>query len=137
MPSPWSRSLALMSYAITLMRSARVGGRSCKLHPPLHHLFCRAPCVGGGAPPFSPPLPFSAQIQWFEREEVLGVGLARQRRSRRPQGGGGRQGRRAGSSNERWGDWEEERREMRGMPQIPFSTLFLDHRIKMEMCLKD
>jgi hypothetical protein len=70
-----------MSYAITLMRSARVGGRSCKLHPPLHHLFCRAPCVGGGAPPFSPPLPFSAQIQWFEREEVLGVGLARQRRS--------------------------------------------------------
>jgi hypothetical protein len=83
------------------------------------------------------PLPFSAQIQWFEREEVLGVGLARQRRSRRPQGGGGRQGRQAGSSNERWGEWEEERREMRGVPQIPFSTLFLDHRIKMEKCLKD
>jgi hypothetical protein len=83
-----------------------------------------------GRPPSSPPLPFSAQIQWLEREKVVGAG---QRRSRRGHD------RRAGSSGEqRRREWEVAATggrggccgvggRRRGVPQISFSTPFLDH----------
>jgi hypothetical protein len=44
-PSPWSRSSATTSCAVSPTRSTRVGGRSRELYPPLHHLLCRAPVV--------------------------------------------------------------------------------------------